>query len=99
LSEGEARLGDSRQLAGGGLGINGTRLIAEPIAIVEELYDVARLEFASLPKRAMDEWLAAHPQNAGDAHHYDLADYGLDRATVEHALTDYLARFQPGVEP
>jgi hypothetical protein len=44
----------------------------------------------------MTDWLVAHPQHQAGRHTYDLAEYGLDRATVETALSDYLDRFRPG---
>jgi hypothetical protein len=73
-------------------------LVAEPLAVVERVYAAAGLDVEPEARAAMSEWLAAHPQHQAGRHAYDLADYGLDRATVERALADYLDRFQPGVE-
>lgn len=73
-------------------------LIADPLGSVERLYAAAGLELARTTRAAMAAWLDAHPQNAAGAHRYDLAEYGLDRAAVEHTLAEYVTRFEPGVE-
>jgi hypothetical protein len=73
-------------------------LVSEPLTVVERLYAAAGLDLELEARAAMTEWLAAHPQHQAGRHAYDLADYGLDRATVEAALSDYLERFQPGME-
>ena len=73
-------------------------LVAEPIAVIEQLYGAAGIALAPEAQAAMTAWLAAHPQHQAGRHTYDLAEYGLDRAQVEAALAEYLDRFQPGVE-
>src|SRR5262245_9342243 len=75
-----------------------TDLVAEPLAVVEQLYAAAGLPLQPAARTAMLDWLAAHPQHQAGRHTYDLGEYGLDRATVEAALADYLDRFQPGTE-
>jgi hypothetical protein len=74
------------------------RLVAEPLAVIEELYDVAGLELTATTKHAVEQWLAAHPQNAAGIHDYSLAEYGLSRRDVEAALADYIERFDPGAK-
>jgi hypothetical protein len=73
-----------------------TDLVSEPLAVVEQLYDAAGLGLDRETRAAMTDWLVAHPQHQAGRHTYDLAEYGLDRATVETALSDYLDRFRPG---
>jgi hypothetical protein len=41
----------------------------------------------------MQQWLDAHPQHQAGRHDYALADYDLDRATVEARFSSYLDRF------
>jgi hypothetical protein len=90
-----------RQAADSGSGmrfvdVRYARLVAEPLAVIEELYDVAGLELTAMTKHAVEQWLAAHPQNAAGSHDYDLAEYGLSRPDVESALAEYIERFDPG---
>ena len=73
-------------------------LVAEPVTVVERIYAAAELELERDARAAMTDWLTAHPQHQAGRHAYDLADYGLDRATVEAALVDYLDRFHPRAE-
>jgi len=72
------------------------RLVADPLGVVDEVYAAAGLTVGADARRAMQTWLADHPQHAAGTHEYDLSEYGLDRATVETALADYGARFAPG---
>lgn len=71
-------------------------LVAEPLAVVDEVYAAVGIPVTSAARIAMERWLADHPQHASGTHDYDLAEYGLDRATVEAALADYEDRFAPG---
>jgi hypothetical protein len=73
-------------------------LVADPLSVIERLYDAAGLTLGTDARTSMTAWLAAHPQHHAGRHTYDLAEYGLDRAQVETALADYLDRFHPGVE-
>jgi hypothetical protein len=92
-----------RQAADAGSGtrfvdVRYARLVAEPLAVIEELYDVAGLQLTAPTTRAVEHWLAAHPQNAAGSHDYNLAEYGLSRRDVETALADYIERFDPGAK-
>ena len=62
------------------------RLVADPLAVVDQVYAAARIPVGPGAHAAMRQWLDAHPQHEAGAHHYDLAAFGLDRATVEAAL-------------
>jgi hypothetical protein len=74
------------------------RLVAHPIETVEKLYTVAGLSLSRATRAAMVDWLEANPQGGAGVHRYDLAEYGLDRSSVEAALERYVARFAPGAE-
>ncbi len=74
------------------------RLVSTPLAVVDEVYAAAGLPVSPAARAAMESWLGANAQHQGGRHDYDLADYGLDRARVEAALADYVARFRPEVE-
>jgi hypothetical protein len=69
-------------------------LVSNPFEVVEQLYAAAGLDVSSLTRRRMQEWFDAHPQHQAGKHSYSLADYGLDRATVEARFASYLERFQ-----
>ncbi len=75
-----------------------TRLVHEPLAVVDEVYGAAGLAVSPDARAAMEAWLDGNPQHKGGRHDYDLADYGLDRDQVEAALAGYVARFRPEVE-
>jgi hypothetical protein len=69
-------------------------LVRAPLRVIEMLYDAAGLVLSDPARRAMQAWLDAHPQHSAGRHAYDLADYGLHRATVETALARYINRFR-----
>ena len=62
------------------------RLVSDPFAVVDQVYAAAGISVSPATHTAMRQWLDAHPQHQGGAHHYDLAEFGLDRATVEAEL-------------
>jgi hypothetical protein len=68
-------------------------MVRDPFPVVEALYGRAGIPLSGAARRAMAAWLAAHPQHQAGRHEYDLADYGLDRATVEARFASYLERF------
>lgn len=112
IALGRERLGQLEAMAGrslaarsaaeqGGAGgrfvdVHYDRLIADPLVVVEQLYATAGLAIPAPARAAMERWIAEHPQHAAGTHDYDLADYGLDRPTVEAALADYETRFASG---
>src|SRR5262245_833653 len=68
-------------------------LVRDPFATIERLYERAGIPLTAAARRAMQAWLAAHPQHRAGRHEYDLADYALDRAAVEARFARYLERF------
>ena len=92
------RAADARGTGARFVDVQYARLVADPLVVVEECYAAAGLEPGATTRAAMEAWLAANPQHGGGKHQYDLAEYGLDRATVEAALADSLDRFRPEVE-
>lgn len=69
------------------------RLVADPVAVVRELYERFDLPYTALFERRMRDWLAAHPQHHKGVHRYSLEQFGLDRATVDRAAADYRRRY------
>jgi Sulfotransferase family len=68
-------------------------LVHDPFCVVEKLYERAGVGLTGPVRASMQQWLDAHPQHQAGRHDYDLADYDLDRATVEARFGSYLERF------
>jgi hypothetical protein len=58
-------------------------LLAEPIAVVKQLYAQFDYPYTPFHEQAMRAWLAAHPQHRHGVHRYALADYGLTAEQVD----------------
>ncbi len=71
-----------------------SELVAEPFSVLQDLYDTAGVPLTATVRTAMQRWLEAHPQHQAGRHQYDLADYALDRDTVEARFRAYLDRFR-----
>ena len=83
-----------RQAGGEGfLDVSYRRLVAEPIAATEELYQQAGLELTAEQRKAIEATIVAHPRHAHGRHDYHLAEFGLTAEQVEDALADYLEEF------
>jgi hypothetical protein len=70
-----------------------SELVRAPFPVVQDLYDAAGIALTGPVRSAMQRWLDAHPQHQAGRHEYDLADYGLDRNTVEARFGAYIERF------
>lgn len=68
-------------------------LVRQPLVVVEALYERAGVALTDRARSAMQGWLEAHPQHQAGRHDYDLADYGLDRGTIEARFARYLERY------
>ncbi len=68
-------------------------LVRDPFRVMEQLYEKAGVPLSAAVRISMQQWLDAHPQHQAGRHEYDLADYDLDRATVEDRFSSYLERF------
>jgi hypothetical protein len=68
-------------------------LVSDPFCVMEQLYEKAGVPLTTAVRTSMQQWLDAHPQHQAGRHEYDLADYDLDRATVEARFSSYLERF------
>jgi Sulfotransferase family len=69
-------------------------LVRDPFCVIERLYEKAGVPITAAVRTSMRQWLDAHPQHQAGRHDYDLADYDLDRATVEARFSSYLERFE-----
>lgn len=73
------------------LDVNYTDLVADPIATVRRVCDHFDLNFSPGFEAGARAHLQAHPQGRRGAHRYDLADFGLDPASVDRAFAPYRA--------
>jgi hypothetical protein len=67
-------------------------LVADPIATAAGAYARLGLPFTAAAERAMRAHAAANPRGRHGAHHYRLADFGLDAAGVRAAFRPYVER-------
>ncbi|MGQ0804199.1 MAG: sulfotransferase family protein [Actinomycetota bacterium] len=67
--------------------------MADDIAMVERIYDLAGQPFTPDTRAAMDAFMADHPRGKFGGVLYDLADFGLDRDERRQALRFYVDRF------
>jgi hypothetical protein len=72
--------------------------MADDIAMVERIYDLANIEMTAEARADLDAYMAANPRGAHGRIIYDMAeDFGIDRARLRTRFNDYIERF--GVEP
>jgi len=85
----------ARREAGGDgfLDVSYRRLVVEPLAVTDELYQQAGLELTAEQRKTIEASIAAHPRHAHGRHDYQLAEFGLTAERVEDALADYLEEF------
>jgi hypothetical protein len=72
--------------------------MADDMAMVERIYDVAGLPMASSGRDAMNRFVAEHPRGRFGTVRYDLAQVGLDRDERRAALKFYVDRFGVSIE-
>jgi Sulfotransferase family len=71
--------------------------MADDIATVRRIYDVADQPFDPDVEAAMTQFIAEHPRGRHGGVRYDLeGDFGIDPVALRAAMRDYVARF--GVE-
>ncbi|MBA2326447.1 MAG: sulfotransferase [Actinobacteria bacterium] len=73
--------------------------MADDIAMVERIYDLAGQPFTPETRAAMDAFMADHPRGKFGGVRYDLTAFGLDRDERRDALRFYVERFGITEEP
>lgn len=68
-------------------------LVAEPVAVVQKLYQHFGLEFTADFEKKLEQWIRANPKNKTGAHHYSLEQFGLDRNMIQKRFAKYSAQF------
>ena len=64
-------------------------LVTDPLRDVHRLYEAAGLRLTTTAQRRMERWLDRHHRGRRPRHRYDLAQFGLDRATVDARFRSY----------
>jgi hypothetical protein len=72
--------------------------MTDDVAMVERIYGVAELPFASATRQAMDAFMAEHPRGKFGGVQYDLDQLGLDAADIRSAAQPYIERFAVPLE-
>ena len=73
--------------------------MADDVAMVERIYELAGQRMDDRARGAMDAFMAEHPRGRHGAVNYDLAQLGLDREERRTALAFYRDRFRLREEP
>ena len=68
-------------------------LVADPAAVVQQVYAHADLAFTRDSQEAVETWWRDNPSDKHGQHRYELADYGLTREMVEDVYADYIAAY------
>lgn len=74
------------------------RLVADPVAVVGEIYDRAGMDMSAPVQGELAAWTEANPKGKRGVHAYSLADYGLDFDAVNAVFAPYRRRFRVGLE-
>jgi hypothetical protein len=67
--------------------------MADDVAMVATIYDVASQPMTDTSRKAMDEFMVDHPRGRHGTVLYDLAQFGLDAEERRQALSAYADRF------
>jgi hypothetical protein len=67
------------------------RLVASPIETARAICEYFGYDFSPEFEARARRWLTANPQHKHGVHRYELADFGLDEATVARAFANYRA--------
>jgi hypothetical protein len=73
--------------------------MADDVAMVRRIYDLAGQPFTDSVGAAMARFMAHNPRGRHGAVHYDLGQFGLDRARLRESLRFYVDRFGIAEEP
>jgi hypothetical protein len=69
------------------------RFHAEPLRVVQELYDYFGLTLSEYAEAAMRRWILANPANRLGEHRYTAEQFGLDPEAIRATFREYTRRF------
>ncbi len=67
--------------------------MADDIAMVDRVYEIAGQPLSDAARRSMDAFMADHPRGRHGAVIYDLPEFGLDAASLRDSFSFYSERF------
>jgi hypothetical protein len=70
------------------------RLVADPLAAVDDIYTALDLPLDPVARDAMLTWLADNPQGKGGRHEYSLGTFGLSADGVRRRFAWYTDRYR-----
>ena len=79
--------------AGQTIDVHFDEFMADDLAMVARVYDLAGQPLDERARTAMADFMAEHPRGKFGAVRYDLAEFGLDPAERRRALSFYTGRF------
>lgn len=74
-------------------------VLRDPCAVVERIYAHFQIELTDEAHQAMAVYLVMNRQNRHGAHHYSLADCGLDESDIERYYARYIDNYGVQREP
>jgi hypothetical protein len=80
------------------LDVHFREFMADDVAMVERIYDVAGQPFTAAVEAGMQEFMAAHPRGRHGGVRYDLATFGLDAGELRNRFRFYVERFGVAAE-
>lgn len=87
------RVRDERVAEGQGIDVYYANINADWRAELGRVYDWLGMPLTEEAEQSMREWVATNAQHKHGAHKYSLADFGLDKQTVDAELMFYRERF------
>ncbi|MHA3019220.1 sulfotransferase family protein [Mycobacterium sp. BMJ-28] len=74
-------------------------LLADPMHIVDRIYEAEGRQLTDIARRAMQDELSAHRQHQHGEHRYSLEQFGLTATEVDDAYARYVEHFSVPAEP
>jgi hypothetical protein len=68
-------------------------LLAEPLNVVEKIYQANGLNLSSRAKTRMKKFIAANPQHKHGVHRYSADDFGVSKNKIIEPFEDYMHQF------
>lgn len=68
-------------------------LVENPVATVSAMYDAFGEPLDLAAREAITTYVDAHPRGTFGAHHYDVAEFGLDANDIAARFADYVKRY------
>jgi sulfotransferase family protein len=71
-----------------------SRLIDEPIAVVESIYRHFGMELSKRARECMQSFMQANEQGKHGIHHYSAEEFGMSQASIHADFKDYIEQYE-----